>query len=114
MFPQCVKSDIHREGGPAGQEMVPSGTATRLPVVPRSSCRIGKHASLPRPAWVGLVFCALRSISAFPAANHLGMAIRPETRTGSRFPDKPVIVLRQPCQVTRVSLFAFVSEVCPN
>jgi len=31
-----------------------------------------------------------------------------------RFPDRTVILLRQTRQVTRVSLFAFISELCPN
>src|SRR5580693_3418139 len=30
------------------------------------------------------------------------------------FPDRSVIVPRQACQVTGVSLFAFISELCPN
>src|SRR5215469_941901 len=30
------------------------------------------------------------------------------------FPDIPVSLLRQLCQVTRTSLFAFISNLCPN
>jgi squalene synthase HpnC len=37
-----------------------------------------------------------------------------ENVTASRFPDKVVIVLRRARQVTLVSLFAFISELCPN
>src|ERR1700758_2534454 len=40
--------------------------------------------------------------------------MRPVTRVATGFPDKSVIVLRQACQVTGVSLFAFISELCPN
>jgi len=30
------------------------------------------------------------------------------------FPDRPVILLRRPCQVTATSLFAFICVLCPN
>ncbi len=36
------------------------------------------------------------------------------TSAARGFPDESVIVLRQRCQVTGVSLFAFISELCPN
>src|ERR1700761_3176187 len=40
--------------------------------------------------------------------------MRPLAGIATGFPDKPVIVLRQACQVTGVSLFAFISELCTN
>src|SRR6201987_40115 len=40
--------------------------------------------------------------------------MRPVAGGATGFPDKPVIVLRQACQVTGVSLFAFISELCTN
>jgi squalene synthase HpnC len=40
--------------------------------------------------------------------------MRLATGVATGFPDKPVIVLRQACQVTGASLFAFISELCPN
>jgi squalene synthase HpnC len=40
--------------------------------------------------------------------------MRAATCGATGFPDGPVIVPRQPRQVTRASLFAFISKLCPN
>ena len=117
MFPQCVHIRILAGtwiGGHENGVNWVTGARSSRPASPWSPCLTATTAKSSQ--------VSVGSASLFSIAQHIGIpgcklitgGNVPATGAASGFPDRAVIVLRQACQVTRVSLFAFISELCPN